>query len=85
MKKTLITALIISIVGLTPIIRTGIIDKGADKEILIGMMLIGILILCIFLGAVMMIFKSTEKIAKGILLGMGIILLIGFAVCTINF
>ncbi len=86
MKQSIITAFVTSVVGLIPIISESILGEGLDKVIGTGMLIIGILIIYAIIGELLWQYlKNNAEIVKGIFLGMELILLIGFAVCSLNF
>lgn len=65
MKQSIITAFVISVVGLIPIISESIPGEGLDKVIGTGMLIIGILIIYAIIGAVVAIFKKQRRNRQG--------------------
>jgi hypothetical protein len=71
MKKTTLTALMMSIIGLTPIIYERVVSHDKYMILGIGIMIIKILIVYIVVGAIFLNFKNTNEIGKGLFLSAG--------------
>lgn len=80
MKKSLIAVSVTATLGFIPIIITSITAQGLDKTVGVGIVTIVILIVFALIGKLLSGSETSKDIIRGIYLGTGLILLIGFTV-----
>ncbi len=83
MRNTYLAATITSVIGIAITLngRSGMSKN--DRMLGLGVLIIALIICFGIVAVVLSIFKKTRPLAKGVFLGMGIYLLIGFAICTV--
>ena len=83
MKKTNLVTLIAVLIGLTPIVYLDVTDKDPYKVIGLAFWIPGILFIYTLITAVLFALENARAYGKAVLLSMGIILLVGFSVCSL--
>jgi hypothetical protein len=82
MKTTITVASIISVIGVLLVLNLSRSMGTNDRTISMFFEIAGMSIVQTFIGIGFSLFTKTKPYVKGVFLGLGINLLIGFAICT---
>jgi ABC-type multidrug transport system permease subunit len=83
MNKFYLAAIITALGGILITANARSSMSHNDRIIGLGVVMIVLTIFFTVVGCVLSIFSKTRPLAKGVFLGMGIHLVIGFAICTV--